>query len=1241
MNVADGIAGAIVYQSGIGQTSFINPDTAGKLLQSNGAAQAPSYVATSTLLVGAAQVSNTATNIAAGVAGQVPYQTSAGATAFTGGSGSAGNVFVSNGSAAPAFQNTLTLAGSTQATNTNSGAFIVQGGAGIWKNLYVGGDIYMGNSPVISAANLGLFGVAKILPGNAISVSPDTGTGTVTIGNLGVTYISTGSGIAVSTSTGSVILASVDTLQLVTQRGNTTNQQIYITATNLSSSTGTGQALMVSGGIGALAVYATNLFDNAKRVITAVQPAAGTGISITGVTTSNATVSYTINNTGVTSAIGTTYLGVSAATGAVTFTNLGVQRLTAGSGLTVSANTGLITVSSIETLQSVTDRGSTTTNIVYFANTTAAISTTSGAVQIAGGIGIQGDIWARNIYTNGQIVGGASSTSSNLSGGATGSIPYQTAPGATDFIGIGPANYILYSNGTTATWTASGALLAGVAVTATNVAGGLAGWIPIQKANSQTSYITSGTVGQLLMMGVNTASWVNTSSITVQRSIFATTATDIDGGAAGQIVYQAGPGDTRFTTQGAAGTILVSGGTNAPVWQNTLTISGSVQATSTLTGALTVAGGVGVGGNLWVGGTLYATVQGSINTATNLAGGGVGSIPYQASAGVTNFITIGGNGSLLQSNGSTATWASTSTLRVGYADIASGASSLSGGSLGSIPYQIGSGATSFIGIGGNGTLLQSNGSTASWTSTTGLSVGSAVLATTATHIAGGAAGSIPVQSAAGRTGMLAIGAVGSFLQSNGTTAQWISTGSALVGTAQNLNGGVAGQIPYQSAPGVTNYIGTSTQGAILQMGAAGTATFVSSSSITVGAAFSAYTATLASDLAGGGVGGGALVYQFGNSDTRFLGTGTAGMVLVSRPGAPAFENSLTLASTIQATSTNTGALQVAGGVGIAGNLYVGGTLFASVAGSTNTATNLAGGSTGAIAYQSSPGQTAFLTPAVAGAILASQGTTSVPAYVSTQSLYVGRSTNAIFADDLTGGAAGSIPIQSGANATTFIPIGAAGTLLQSQGTTATWITTGSLVAGIAFTATNIGGGAQYQVPYQTNVGLTGFSSNLTFNGTALWVGGAASAANFIPTTNTAPGTVGMFGSTTTNVLGLATNGIARITIGATPGYVGISNTTPTATLDVGGGLKVSGVSTFTNTLDATTGGVAAVDIDGGLYVAKKVIAAQAVAATSTLTGALLVPNGGVGVNGDIWAKKIYSDSIDVVANAVIMATAMS
>ena len=45
-----------------------------------------------------------------------------------------------------------------------------------------------------------------------------------------------------------------------------------------------------------------------------------------------------------------------------------------------------------------------------------------------------------------------------------------------------------------------------------------------------------------------------------------------------------------------------------------------------------------------------------VNTATNIAGGEVGGIPYQSSTGTTQFIPIGSVGQLLQSNGTTATW---------------------------------------------------------------------------------------------------------------------------------------------------------------------------------------------------------------------------------------------------------------------------------------------------------------------------------------------------------------------------------------------------------------------------------------------------------------------------------------------------------------------------------------------------------------------------------------------------------
>ena len=1149
----------------------------------------------------------------------------------------------------------IAVVSNTNAISTTTGAFTVTGGVGIGRDLWVGGTAYVSGSQVITAASLGQYGVSQIVAGPYIAVSPASGTGTVTIGNLGVQTITAGTDTSVSTSTGTVVVWNNSTLQSVTDRGWTTTNRININNSIVGTNTTTNQALTVAGGIGALAVYATNLFDSGIRVVTNVQPTASSGIQVTGLTTSAGTVSFTISNTGVLQAIGTTYLGVSAATGNVTFTNLGVQTLTAGTDTAVSSNTGTITVWSTATLQSITNRGSTTTNIVVINNATSATTTTNGAFQVVGGIGVQGDIFARNIYTNGQIVGGQSSTSTNLAGGTTGALVYQSAPGVTNFIGIGTAGQILYSNGTTATWTGSGALLAGTALTATNIAGGLAGWIPIQSANSTTSFITSGTSGQLLQMGVNTATWVNTSSLYVNYAQNAIVSANISGGSSGTLVYQTSPSQTGFVAQSAAGNILVSGGLGAPVYQNTLTLTSSTQSTSPQTGALVVTGGAGFGGNVWVGGTLYATVQGSINTATNLYQGTAGAIPYQVSPGVTSYIGIGANGSVLYSNGSTATWLTTATLRVGYADNSAASANITGGSTGQIPYQVSPGVTNFINPGAGGSLLQMGLSTATFVSTGSIYVGNSVYAITATNVAGGPAGALVWQRAVGVTDFIGIGAAGSVLQSNGTTATWYSTGSLITGAAVNISAGTAGAIPYQVSPGVTSFITPGVAGTILQVTTnSGTATFVTTSSITVGGAITAYTATFARHLAGTVSGGGQLHYQSADNTSAFLSTGTAGTVLVSRAGAPQFENSLTLASTVQATSTNTGALKVEGGVGIGGNLWIGGTLYANVQGSINTATNINGGQTGDILYQTAAGVTGFLHGVAAGNLVQFNGTN--PVYVGTSTLQVGYAVSANGANSLNNGATGSIPIQSAAGATAFIPIGAAGYLLQSQGTTATWISTGSLVAGTALYANNLAIGTGGQIPYNSALSTTNWSNNLTFNGTSLYVGGAVQAADFRPFSTSPPSTAGLYGSTATGatLIGIATNGLNRLYI-SHAGNVGIGGqTAPTASLDVGGGMLVgslnltvnasSSILTVTN-ISGFANGAGALNIGsngaGGVYFGASQTAyfQNTTNATSTQSGAVQI-SGGLGVNADIWAKNIYSNSLDVVANSIMYAVAM-
>ena len=91
----------------------------------------------------------------------------------------------------------------------------------------------------------------------------------------------------------------------------------------------------------------------------------------------------------------------------------------------------------------------TFTNI-HVTSTLTSTSPTTGAVTIAGGLGVQGDVWiGGSLHAN---ISGGASTSSNLVGGATGSIVYQLSAGNTGFISIGATGTVLTSNGTIPYW---------------------------------------------------------------------------------------------------------------------------------------------------------------------------------------------------------------------------------------------------------------------------------------------------------------------------------------------------------------------------------------------------------------------------------------------------------------------------------------------------------------------------------------------------------------------------------------------------------------------------------------------------------------------------------------------------------------------------------------------------------------------------------------------------------------------
>jgi hypothetical protein len=239
--------------------------------------------------------------------------------------------------------------------------------------------------------------------------------------------------------------------------------------------------------------------------------------------------------------------------------------------------------------------------------------------------------------------------------------------------------------------------------------------------------------------------------------------------AAGDIIYGGTSGAGTALAIGTAGQVLtVNSGATAPQYVNQSTLS-----------------------------------VGSATTATNLAGGLAGSVPYNTGAGATTFLSIGTAGQVLTVNsGATAPqYVNQSTLSVGTA------TNVAGGTTGAVHYQSGAGATSFLSIGTAGQVLTVNsGATApQYVNQSTLSVGSA---TTSTNIAGGATGSLPYNTAAATTSFLSIGTAGQVLtvNSGATAPQYVNQSTLSVGTATNVASGTANQVVYQSGAGATAFV---------------------------------------------------------------------------------------------------------------------------------------------------------------------------------------------------------------------------------------------------------------------------------------------------------------------------------------------------------------------------------------------------------------------------------------------------
>jgi hypothetical protein len=195
----------------------------------------------------------------------------------------------------------------------------------------------------------------------------------------------------------------------------------------------------------------------------------------------------------------------------------------------------------------------------------------------------------------------------DLSGGAAGSLPYQQGASDTTFLGIGTAGQVLSVASGVPAWVNQSSLAVGSATTATTAD-------KVANALTAGTYLTSGgtfdgSTARTFAVDAtdaNTASKVvardgsgnfSAGTITASLSGNASTATNVSGGAAGQLLYQSGLATTAKLGVGTDGYILTYDGTNTkPKWSASIP-SGSVSglaasATTDTTNAANITSGL-------------------------------------------------------------------------------------------------------------------------------------------------------------------------------------------------------------------------------------------------------------------------------------------------------------------------------------------------------------------------------------------------------------------------------------------------------------------------------------------------------------------------------------------------------------------------------------------------------------------------------------------------------------------------
>ena len=522
-----------------------------------------------------------------------------------------------------------------QSTSANNGIYIASSGA--WTrstDANTWNELVSAIAFIEYGSQAGGAWFCTVTPGGTLGITPVTwaqfttsatysaGTG---LSLTGYTFSITNTGTAGTYGSASAVPVFVTNAQ--GQVTSVTNTSIAIANTQVSGlgtmSTQNANNVAITGGsINGTTIGASTASTVTGTTITANSSFSGPGTGLTGTATSlsiggsagsattagSVTNSVTFNNGGTGAASGTTFNGSVAQT--ISYNTIGAPS-TSGTG--ASGTWGI----------SISGNAATVTNGVY---TTGSYSNPT---------------WITSIL--GSIVSGAvasATTATNVAGGLAGSLPYQSGAGATTFLGIGSANYVLTSSGTAPQYVAQSTLSVGsatTATTATNLAGGAASQIPYQTASGTTAFITNGTTGQFLTSnGTSAPSWATVSTAVTISDQTSSSSTFYP------LFYSA--------TSGSTNTVDTSS-TKLQYVPSTGTFTATVFSGAG-TGLTGTASSLSIGGN-----AATATSATSATTSTNLAGGLAGYLPYQSAVNATTFLAPSTNGYILTLSSGLPTWA--------------------------------------------------------------------------------------------------------------------------------------------------------------------------------------------------------------------------------------------------------------------------------------------------------------------------------------------------------------------------------------------------------------------------------------------------------------------------------------------------------------------------------------------------------------------------------------------------------